>query len=130
MDVLLIRVLRYVVSQAGGDVKGLLAGLSDPQLGIAIRAVPEEISCPWKVANFATLAGMSRSAFAARFRKIVGLPPLDYLIQWRIAVAKGRLRSERHSLTFVADRVGYRSVSAFSTAFKRCTGDTKPCSQG
>jgi AraC-like DNA-binding protein len=65
---------------------------------------------------------MSRSAFAERFCRTVGLPPIDYLTQWRIAVARDMLRSGDHRLEQVAFACGYQSASAFSTAFARTVG--------
>jgi AraC-like DNA-binding protein len=66
--------------------------------------------------------GMSRAVFAERFARKVGMPPMHYLLEWRVALAKEILRSERPSLDEVAERVGYQSASAFSTAFTRVTG--------
>jgi AraC-like DNA-binding protein len=65
---------------------------------------------------------MSRSVFAERFSRIVGLPPMDYLLRWRMAVAKDALRSGRRRLAEVAFACGYQTVSAFSTAFTRTVG--------
>ncbi|RXH53726.1 Transcriptional regulator, AraC family [Granulicella sibirica] len=123
LDILLMRVLRCLISSPEHDISGLLAGLSDPQLAVALRAMQKEVSMPWKIDSLASIAGLSRSVFAARFRKVVGTPPVDYLIRWRIALAKELLRSGEHPLTHIADTVGYKSSSAFSTAFKRSTGE-------
>jgi AraC-like DNA-binding protein len=65
---------------------------------------------------------MSRAVFAERFARKVGMPPMQYLLEWRVALAKDLLRGERPSLAEVAERVGYQSASAFSTAFARLTG--------
>jgi AraC-like DNA-binding protein len=64
---------------------------------------------------------MSRSAFAANFRDRVGRPPLDYLIEWRMQLARAALRTD-DSLTAIAGTIGYQSESAFSTAFRRVVG--------
>jgi len=48
--------------------------------------------------------------------------PMQYVLEWRMAIAKDRLRSDRPSLAEVAGSVGYQSASAFSTAFTRLTG--------
>ncbi len=70
----------------------------------------------------AKLAGMSRSTFAERFAVVVGLPPMDYLLRLRMALAKDALRFGGARLADVALSSGYRSVSAFSTAFHRIVG--------
>ena len=72
--------------------------------------------------TISTIAGMSRSTFAERFTTIVGLPPMDYLLRLRIALAKDALRFGGARLADVASSSGYRSVSAFSTAFRRVVG--------
>jgi AraC-like DNA-binding protein len=65
---------------------------------------------------------MSRAVFAERFARTVGMSPMQYVLEWRMAMAKDMLRRERSSLAEVADRIGYQSASAFSTAFTRMTG--------
>jgi AraC-like DNA-binding protein len=95
--------------------------LADPRTAAALRALHADIRHGWTVDRLAATAGMSRSAFAARFSRIVGLPPIDYLLHWRMAVAKDALR-RGHRLTAVALDCGYQSVSAFSVAFSRTVG--------
>ena len=67
----------------------------------------------------ARTAALSRSAYFARFTRTVGLPPMEYLLAWRMAIAKDLLRREDVAVADVAERVGYRSGSTFSTAFSR-----------
>ncbi len=71
---------------------------------------------------FASAIGMSRSAFAARFTHIIGVPPIDYLANWRITLAKAALAASTLPMSEIAEIAGYQSVSAFSTGFKRATG--------
>jgi AraC-like DNA-binding protein len=78
------------------------------------------------VAELAKLAGMSRSAFAARFADTLGCAPIEYLSRWRMALAQDALSRGGKSLDRLADEIGYESASAFSTAFRRRTG----CSPG
>ncbi len=80
----------------------------------------------WTVAELAKLAGMSRSAFAARFNDTLGCAPMEYLSRWRIALAQDALSRGGKSLDRVADEIGYRAASAFSTAFRKRVG----CSPG
>lgn len=76
----------------------------------------------WTVAELAASVAMSRAAFAERFSRTVGRAPIDYLLHWRMALAKDTLPSSEAPLSEIAERVGYRSASAFSTAFSRIVG--------
>lgn len=100
-----------------------LAGARDPHLGRALAAIERDPHAPWTIAKLGRLAGMSRSGFAARFRELVGEPPLGYVARVRMARAE-TLLLERPELALpnVAQQVGYASVAAFSVAFKRIRG--------
>jgi transcriptional regulator GlxA family with amidase domain len=120
MDVLLVEALR--ATPGDGAPPGLLRGLADPRLAPAIRQMHGNVARAWTVAQLAKTAGLSRSAFFERFMRTVGLPPMEYLLAWRMAVAKDLLRRQGIALTEVAERVGYGSASTFSTAFSRHVG--------
>ncbi len=120
VEVMLIEALR---STSGEDAPpGLLRGLSDPQLAPAMRQMHSQLARSWTVAQLAKTAALSRSAFFERFTRTVGLPPMEYLLAWRMAVAKDLLRRQDLGITEVAERVGYGSASTFSTAFSRHVG--------
>lgn len=120
VEVMLVEALRC--APAGMTARGLLAGLRDPKLAAALRAIHTETGRPWTLATLAREAAMSRSAFAGRFASVVGMTPLNYLLQWRIAVARNLLAREGKSVGETAFAVGYESASGFSTAFRRETG--------
>ena len=120
VEVLLIEALRAVPGKEAAP--GLLRGLADPRVAVALRLVHADAERPWTVADLARQAGMSRSAFFERFTRTVGIRPMEYLLAWRMAVAKDLLRSGRLSLDDVARRSGYGSPSTFSTAFSRHVG--------
>jgi AraC-like DNA-binding protein len=121
VEVLLIEALR---ATPGEDAPpGLLRGLSDPRLAPALRQMHGRLARVWTVAELAKTAALSRSAFFERFTRSVGLPPMEYLLAWRMAVAKDLLCRQRLGLAEVAERVGYGSASAFSTAFSRHVGE-------
>lgn len=120
IEVMLVEALRSVQSDLNST--GLLAGLRDPQLGAALRGIHLQTAHPWTLSALAREAGMSRSSFAERFPRVVGMTPLNYLLQWRIAVAKNMLAHEQKSVAETALMVGYESASGFSTAFSRETG--------
>jgi AraC-like DNA-binding protein len=84
-----------------------------------MHAAPDQ---PWSVAELAASAAMSRSAFFERFTRVIGTPPKEYLLAWRMAVARDLLRSGRLAIAEIAERVGYSSSSTFSTAFVRYVG--------
>lgn len=119
LDVLLIEALRSAPEHAAPP--GLVRGLADERLAIAIRRMHEQPTAAWTVAELAREAAMSRSAFFDRFSRLVGVTPMDYLRGWRIALAKGLL-SDGATVAAVAERVGYGSASAFSSAFTRHVG--------
>jgi AraC-like DNA-binding protein len=120
VEVLLIEALR---STSGEDAPpGLLRGLADARLAPAIRKMHGQLARSWTVPELAKVAALSRSAFFDRFTRTMGVPPMEYLLAWRMAVAKDLLRRHDVGLVEVAERVGYGSVSAFSTAFSRHVG--------
>ena len=120
VEVLLIEALR---ATPGEDAPpGLLRGLADARLAPAIRQMHGQLARSWTVAQLARTAALSRSAFFERFTRTVGLPPMEYLLAWRMAVAKDLLRRQDVGLAEVAERVGYGSASTFSTAFSRHVG--------
>lgn len=111
-DVRLIETLR---STAGTEVSpGLLRGLADERLTLAIRAMHESPTNRWTVADLARQAGLSRSAFFDRFQRLIGLAPMEYLLAWRMALAKTMLREQQAGVGEIAERVGYGSASAFT----------------
>jgi AraC-like DNA-binding protein len=120
VEVLLIEALR--ASQGDDTPPGLLRGLADMRVSAAIRGMHRDPARPWAVAELAREAALSRSAFFDRFSRIVGVPPMEYLLGWRMAVAKDLLRRREVKLSEVAERVGYGSASTFSTAFSRYVG--------
>ena len=101
---------------------GWLGALRDDRIGAALRAMHADIAHRWTLDVLARIAGLSRSAFAASFKSQVGTAPLEYLIQWRMAVARDALRHDTKSISELAFAIGYESESAFSTAFRRVVG--------
>lgn len=119
LEVLLIEALRSTGGTAGPP--GLLRGMADPQLAPTLRRIHEDPSHAMSVESLAEDAAMSRSSFFQRFRREVGVAPMEYSTSWRMALAKQLLR-EDVATAEVARRVGYGSASAFSVAFRRHVG--------
>jgi AraC-like DNA-binding protein len=120
VEVLLIEALR--ATPAGNAPAGLLRGLADERIAPALREMHGQVARSWTVTQLARIAALSRSSFFDRFTRTVGLPPMEYLLAWRMALAKDLLREQRLALAEVAERVGYGSASSFSTAFSRYVG--------
>jgi AraC-like DNA-binding protein len=120
VEVLLVEALRAAPGEHAPP--GLLRGLADPRLAPAIRQMHGHLARPWTVAQLAKTSALSRSAFFERFVRIIGVPPMEYLLAWRMAVARDLLRRQDLALSEVAERVGYSSASTFSTAFSRHVG--------
>ncbi len=120
LEVLLIEALR---SAAGtGASPGLVRGLADERLAAAIRVMHERPRHDWTVAELASEAALSRSTFFERFGRTVGVAPMEYLLAWRMALAKDLLRRNAGGVAEIAERVGYNAASTFSAAFTRHVG--------
>jgi AraC-like DNA-binding protein len=122
LEVLFIEALRSTATETAPA--GLLRGLGDERLAVAIRQMHEHPNQPWTVAQLAREAALSRSTFFERFKQALGMAPMAYLLTWRMALAKNLLRGRHDSIAEIAQRIGYGSVSAFSVAFTRYTGLT------
>ncbi len=120
LEVLLIEALR--ASSGTTAPPGLLRGLGDARHAIALRTMHADPARVWTVAQLARAAGLSRSASFAQFERELGQSPMAYLTGWRMSLAKDLLCRGRSSIAEVAARLGYRSASAFSTAFCREVG--------
>jgi AraC-like DNA-binding protein len=120
VEVLLVEGLR--AAPRGDAPAGLLRGLAEPRLAAALRKMHGEPARQWTVGELAREAALSRSVFFDRFSRIVGASPMQYLLGWRMTLAKDLLRGPRLPLVEVAERVGYSSASTFSTAFARHVG--------
>lgn len=121
-DILVIQAIRTWMDQDPAAQTGWLGALRDPQIGPAILLVHRDPAQAWSVDSLAAGIGMSRSAFAARFKEMVGETPMHYVTRWRMMVAVKLLHEDNAPLGELAGRLGYRSEAAFSRAFKRFVG--------
>ena len=122
-NIVLVNILRAHLA-ANPRSAGWLGALADPRIGSALRMVHEAIARRWKVEELASKVGMSRTAFIDRFKDLVGLPPLEYLIRWRMTIARDALRTGHDNLSSIAAAVGYASETTFSSTFKRMFGQS------
>lgn len=121
LDVILVQALREWFGEST-NVPPWLRAMDDPDLAPALQAIHSDPKHPWTVAQLATICRQSRSAFARRFTETLGQSPLQYLTQWRVALAMERLRDTNDGLAAIATDVGYGSEFSFAAAFKRHTG--------
>ncbi len=122
VDLILIHTLRLWLSRRSPLATGWLRALGDPQIGAALGRLHQDAARPWTIEALAREVGMSRSRLAARFKALVGEPPLRYLARHRMSVAGSLLREGRLRVHEIASRLGYDSEAAFSRAFKRHNG--------
>ena len=102
----------------------VLAGLFDPEIGSVVAAILDALARDWTVETLADVAGMSRSAFARKFRDLMGMAPIDFLVEIRMWQAARQLRQQASDMKTIARQAGYQSPAAFSVAFKRWSGET------
>jgi AraC-like DNA-binding protein len=121
-ELLLREVLKLHLASAPAAERGWLSGLHDPVIAPAVACMHADPGRKWTVAELAAAANVSVSVVDERFRSCLGLPPIRYLTDWRMHVARDLLQSTDLGVAAVARRVGYESEEAFSRAFKRAHG--------
>jgi AraC-like DNA-binding protein len=101
---------------------GWLAGLQDRFVGRALALMHERPAEDWTLDELGRRIGLSRSALHERFVQLVGMPPMQYLAQWRMQAAARLLLETRATVAAIALDVGYDSEAAFARAFRRLVG--------
>ena len=118
-ELMFVEAMRRYAESLPPEGKGWLAGVRDAQIGRALALLHGEPGKAWTVDELARNVALSRSALAERFAALVGEPPMQYLMRWRLALAAQTLRSGGEAVARVAERSGYESEAAFNRAFKR-----------
>ena len=121
-ELLFVEAVRRYAEELPDGRTGWFSGLRDPHVARALALLHRDITRRWTVDDLGREVGMSRSALADRFIRLIGVPPMHYLAAWRMQVATGKLRDTSDSLAQVAETVGYDSEAAFSRAFKKAFG--------
>jgi AraC-like DNA-binding protein len=121
-ELLFVETVRRHAERLPEGETGWLAGLRDPYVARALAVMHRDVARDWNVDDLGREAGLSRSALADRFVRLIGVPPGHYLSRWRMQVAMQKLRTTGASIAEVATAVGYESEAAFSRAFKKVVG--------
>jgi AraC-like DNA-binding protein len=121
LDILLVLSIRTSFRHSATTPRWYRAA-ADPQLKTALQLIHEHPSRPWSVPELARITGLSRAAFARAFGEALGQPPMQYLTDWRMALARDYLRTSDMDLAGIAELIGYGSQYAFASAFKRHHG--------
>ncbi|MFF0345420.1 AraC family transcriptional regulator [Kribbella sp. NPDC004875] len=119
---LFLEALRACLDAADALPVGWLRAIADDRIAPALHLMHDQPGRVWQLEELAEAAAMSRTTFAERFRSAAGVPPLTYLLNWRMRLAERALRDDDQPLSVLARSLGYRSDSAFSNAFKRVNG--------
>ena len=122
-NIALVSILRAYLATAEAS-SGWLGALTDPRTGLALKLMHGDVARRWKVEDLASRVGMSRTRFAEDFKARVGVPPLEYLIRWRMALARNALTTGRDTLGPLTQAIGYESETAFNLAFKKRFGES------
>jgi AraC-like DNA-binding protein len=123
-ELMFVEVVRRHVASLAPRETGWLAGLADGVVGPALRALHERPEHAWTLVELARTIGTSRTVLIERFSTLVGIPPMQYLTQWRLQLAADQLARGSAKVATIGARVGYDSDAAFSRAFKRATGQS------
>jgi AraC-like DNA-binding protein/mannose-6-phosphate isomerase-like protein (cupin superfamily) len=121
-ELLFIQAVRAYIRTIGDRNVGWLGALKDPQIGQALVSIQHQPGEAWTVGSLACRVSLSRSAFSAKFRQLVGESPMQYVTRVRLTKAAAALRTNATTMVEVATSVGYESEVAFSKAFKRYFG--------
>lgn len=121
-ELLFVETVRRYVETLPESQTGWLAGLRDTHVARALALLHRDIARSWTLDDLGRETGLSRSALASRFIRLMGVPPMHYLANWRMQVAAQQLRNTSASLAQIAEMTGYESEAAFSRAFKKAVG--------
>ncbi len=121
-DVLVIQALRHWISNDADSKQGWLFALKDQRIGKALSLIHTSPETQWTLESLGRETGMSRTAFAAKFTKLVGEPMLQYLTRWRMNLAVMRFKEGEKVTPELVEQLGYKSESAFRRTFKKVTG--------
>jgi AraC-like DNA-binding protein len=118
LEVAFIQIVRRMRATAANADPGYISALADPWLSKALLAIHGAPQRPWTIAELAKSSGLSRAVFAEKITSAVGLPPISYLTNWRLMIARRLLRETDLGIEEIALRCGYKSLPSFTRRFK------------
>jgi AraC-like DNA-binding protein len=121
-ELLFVEAVRRYLATLPPAESGWSAGIADPMVGRALALLHRQLDRRWTAEDLARAVGMSRSAFADRFTRLMGETPMRYLAQQRLQLASRKLEDPGASIARIAFETGYESEAAFNRAFKRAFG--------
>jgi AraC-like DNA-binding protein len=121
-QLMFIQILRAHLETSGPLPVGWLRAVTDQRIAPALRLMHGDPGRSWQLEELARAVAMSRTTFAVHFKAVAGVAPLTYLTEWRMRLAERALREENIPVSTLGGLLGYSSESAFSSAFKRVTG--------
>ncbi|GLR99399.1 AraC-like DNA-binding protein [Bradyrhizobium liaoningense] len=121
-EVLFVEVLRNWIASLSPGQGGWLGAISAPHIGPALKLIHENPEKPWTLSDLGHRVGLGRSAFSARFTKLVGQSMHRYMVERRMAEAAFLLEASDEPIARIASRVGYETAAAFSKLFHRHHG--------
>jgi AraC-like DNA-binding protein len=122
LDVVFVLLMRTMVQRQSLEKPCWSQSIQDPQVHKAVQALHTDCARPWTLEALASVAGLSRTSLAERFRTTMGNTPLNYLRTLRMQQAMGALSASERSLEQIAQEVGYQDAFSFSKVFKKTVG--------
>lgn len=123
-EVLFVEAIRRYAATLPAAAGGWLAAMRDPEIGKALALLHAHPARPWTLETLCAATRLSRSVFHERFAHLTGVPPMQYLLKWRMQLAARLLRDTTTKVLRIALDVGYESEAAFARAFRRVVGVT------
>jgi AraC-like DNA-binding protein len=121
-EMMFVDAVRRYADDLPAHSAGWIAGLRDRFVGRTLALMHEAPAQDWTLDELGRKVGLSRSALHDRFVELIGVPPMQYLAQWRMQAAARLLLETRATVAAIALEVGYESEAAFTRAFKRQVG--------
>lgn len=118
-ELMFMEAVRQYIAAQPAEPGSWLAGMRDPLVGRALALLHGQLARRWTTDDLAKEVGLSRSAFAERFVRALGEPPMGYLLRHRLEQAANQLLETSDSIAQIAYGIGYESEGAFSRAFRR-----------
>lgn len=108
------------VRKDGGLSGGFSGGFS--AISPALTRITNRYYEPFGVRELAADCSLSETQFRRLFRQAMGCPPLQYLHQVRLRMARALLSSTRMPVSQIAGEVGFVTLSSFNRQFQDSFG--------